>query len=160
MFKFIISLLLLTNLSFAATGRVKLPEQTKMEIINVLKDNESLHSSFFKYNGAEVEKKAKDLITSMDKINDPKIKKLLNFSKSKMAEIRATGDREKNNQLYNMVSLTLTHLINKYDLGSEYNVYSCPMVKKKWVQNSKKMNKVHNPYAPNMPHCGERLTDY
>lgn len=160
MLKIIFGLLLVTNFAFAATERVKLPEQTKMEVINVLKVNENLHSSFFKYNASEVEKKAKELVHAMDKINDPQIKKLLNFSKNKVNQINSSMDREKNNQLYNMVSMTLTHLINKYDLGSGYNVYSCPMVKKKWVQNSSKMKKVHNPYAPNMPHCGERLTDF
>ncbi|RLA63398.1 MAG: hypothetical protein DRQ88_09555 [Epsilonproteobacteria bacterium] len=160
MLKLILSLVLISNIAFAATDREKLPEQTKMEIINVLKVNEGLHTSFFKYNAKDVEKNAKDLIQAMDKINDPQIKKLLNYSKSQIGQINPTKTRKNNNQLYNMVSMALTHLINKYDLGSGYNVYHCPMVKMKWVQNSTKMKKVHNPYAPNMPHCGERLTDY
>ena len=160
MLKFILGLLLITNFAFAATERVKLPEQTKMEVIGVLKVNENLHASFFKYNAKEVEQKAKELAQAIDKINDPQIKKLLNFSKSKVNQIKSTEGRKKNNELYNMVSMALTHLINKYDLGKDYNVYSCPMVKKKWVQNSTEMKKVHNPYAPNMPHCGEMLTNY
>lgn len=160
MLKFILTLLLLSNLAFGATERVKLPEQTKLEIINVLKVNENLHASFFKYNAKEVEQKSKELVAAMDKINDPQIKKLLNYSKSQAGKINSTMDRKQNDRTYNVVSMALTHLINKYDLGKDYNVYSCPMVKKKWVQNSTKMKKVHNPYAPNMPHCGERLTDY
>jgi len=160
MLKLILALLLISNNAFGANQRAKLPEQTKLEIIHVLKVNENLHASFFKYNAAEVEKKAKELVQAMDKINDPQIKKLLNFSRTKVNQINSTVPRDKNNQLYNMVSMALTHLINKYDLGNDYNVYHCPMVKKKWVQNSSKMKKVHNPYAPNMPHCGERLTDF
>ena len=61
-----------------------------------------------------------------------------------------------NNENYHIVSSALIFVINKYDLGSEYNAYSCPMVKKKWIQNSKKMTKVHNPYAAGMPHCGSQ----
>ncbi|TDJ05622.1 MAG: hypothetical protein E2O68_06215 [Deltaproteobacteria bacterium] len=160
MFKIILGLLLISNFTFAATERVKLPEQTKMEIINVLKVNENLHASFFKYDAGKVEKNAKDLVQAMDKINDPQVKKLLNYSKSQITQINPTQTREKNNQLYNMVSMALTHLINKYDLGNEYNIYYCPMEKKKWVQNSLKMKKSNNPYMPSMPHCGERLTDY
>ena len=160
MLKFILTLLLLSNLAFGATERVKLPEQTKLEIINVLKVNENLHASFFKYNAKEVEKKAKELVTAIDKINNPQVKQLLNYSKAQAGKINSTMDRKQNDRIYNIVSMSLTHLIIKYDLGKDYNVYSCPMVKMKWIQNSKKMAKVHNPYAPNMPHCGERLTDY
>jgi hypothetical protein len=45
-------------------------------------------------------------------------------------------------------------------VGEGYNEYTCPMVKKKWVQNSKKRARVHNPYAPEMPHCGGQVTEY
>lgn len=56
--------------------------------------------------------------------------------------------------------MALIHIVNKYDLGSKYNAYSCPMVKKKWLQNSDKMAKVHNPYAAGMPHCGSQDTNH
>ena len=66
----------------------------------------------------------------------------------------------KNNQNYHLTSMALIHIVNTYDVGNEYNAYSCPMVKKKWLQNSKKMAKVHNPYAPNMPHCGGQDSNF
>ena len=58
------------------------------------------------------------------------------------------------------LDITAADVVNTYDVGKKYNAYSCPMVKKKWVQNSKKMAKVHNPYAPNMPHCGSKDTSH
>ena len=136
--------------------RKSLSEGTKKSIVSALEANEALHSSFFKYNGKSVEENAMKLKKAIDAIEDKDIAKLLNFSKSKLAEMKASNDRDTNNKHYHLVSMALIHIVNKYDVGSKYNAYSCPMVKKKWVQNSSKMAKVHNPYAPNMPHCGSQ----
>lgn len=136
--------------------RKSLSEAAKNSVISALEANEALHSSFFKYDAKAVESNAMKLKKAIDAIEDKEVAKLLNFSKSKLSEIKASNDRETNNKNYHLVSTALIHIVNKYDVGSKYNAYSCPMVKKKWVQNSSKMAKVHNPYAPNMPHCGSQ----
>ena len=59
-----------------------------------------------------------------------------------------------------MVSSALAHVLSKYDLGSDYNVYYCPMVRKKWIQNSTKHAGVKNPYAPEMPNCGRKESSF
>jgi hypothetical protein len=135
-------------------SRKVLTEATRKSVISALEANEVLHSSFFKYDGKSVEQNVKKLKLAIDAIEDKEIGKLLKFSKVKLSEIKASSDRETNNKNYHLVSMALIHIVNKYDVGSKYNAYSCPMVKKKWVQNSSTMAKVHNPYAPNMPHCG------
>jgi hypothetical protein len=136
--------------------RKSLSEGTKKSVIAVLEANEALHSSFFKYNGKKVEGNALKLKQMIDGIEDKEILKLLGFSKTKLSEIKASNDREVNDKNYHLVSMALIHIVSKYDVGAKYNAYSCPMVKKKWIQNSEKMSKVHNPYAPNMPHCGSK----
>ncbi len=136
--------------------RKSLSEAAKNSVISALEANEALHSSFFKYDAKAVESNAMKLKKAIEAIEDKEIAKLLNFSKTKLSEIKASNDRETNNKNYHLVSMALIHIVNKYDVGSKYNAYSCPMVKKKWVQNSSKMAKVHNPYAPNMPHCGSQ----
>ena len=140
--------------------RKSLSEAAKKSIVLALEANEALHSSFFKYDAKSVESNAIKLKKAIDAIEDKEIAKLLNFSKGKLKEIKASNDREANNKNYHIVSMALIHIVNKYDVGSKYNAYSCPMVKKKWVQNSSKMAKVHNPYAPNMPHCGSKDSRY
>jgi hypothetical protein len=132
----------------------------KQAVINVLIKNEVLHQSFFDYNGEEVEKSARALYEEIDKIKKPEIKKLLAFSQKKLKEIKNSNSRELNNEIYNIVSTALIYLVNTYDLGAKYNAYSCPMVKKKWIQNSVKILKIKNPYAPEMPHCGSKDTNY
>ncbi|POB13408.1 DUF3347 domain-containing protein [Halobacteriovorax sp. DA5] len=156
--KFIIVSMIAFHL-FAA-GRIEMAPNTKKEVVKVLELNETLHASFFEYDGAKVEEAAKKLSTAIDKISDEKIKKLLTFSKTKLSEIQASKTTAENNQSYHLVSMALIHIINTYDVGEKYNAYSCPMVKKKWVQNSSKQDKVHNPYASNMPHCGQKDTKF
>lgn len=141
-------------------NRKVLTEATKKSVILALEANEALHQSFFEYDGKLVEQNARKLKSAIEAINDAEIKKLLNFSKSKLSEIKASNDREVNNKNYHLVSMALIHIINKYDVGTKYNAYSCPMVKMKWVQNSTKMTKINNPYAPNMPHCGTQDSKY
>ena len=140
--------------------RKTVAKKVKRQLIKMLSDNESLHNSFYKYNAKKVEKHAKKVADSLSKVTDPEIVKLMAFAKTKLAEIEEKSPRESNDQNYHLFSMALIHVINSYDVGSKYNAYSCPMVKKKWVQNSKKMAKVHNPYAPNMPHCGAQKSHH
>lgn len=142
------------------TKRKEVSKETKANIIRVLKANENLHASFFKYDAALVEKNALALKAEVEKIKNKEISKLLNYAKKKLANIKASNKRETNNMNYHVVSMGLIVIINKYDLGKKYNSYTCPMIKKKWVQNTDKMKKVHNPYAPEMPHCGSQSSKY
>jgi hypothetical protein len=155
------ALLSFSGLAFDKTQkRKKLSETTRASLIKTLEANETLHDAFFKYEGKTVETMAIQLKKAIDAISDKDISKLLNYSKTKLTEIKANNEREINNQNYHLVSMALIHIVNKYDVGGKYNAYSCPMVKKKWIQNSKKKNKVHNPYAPNMAHCGSKTSNY
>lgn len=146
--------------SQAKEARQILNESAKKSIISALEANEALHGAFFKYDAKSVEENALKLKKAIESIEDKEVAKLLNFSKEKLSEIKASNDREENNKNYHLVSMALIHIVNKYDVGAKYNAYSCPMVKKKWVQNSSKMAKVHNPYAPEMPHCGSQDSHY
>ncbi|EQC42933.1 PF11827 family protein [Bacteriovorax sp. BSW11_IV] len=149
----------LSLISFAGP-RKALDEATKSQLIKVLEKNEALHASFFEYKGEEVEKNAKELINAISEVKNEEVAKLLKFSSEKLATLTKDEDRQKNNDTYGLFSAALVHVVNTYDVGEGYNAYQCPMVKKKWVQNSKKMNKVHNPYAPEMPNCGGKITRF
>jgi len=155
-----IMIFLLFAFSAIATDRASLPDKTKEELLSVFRLNEKMFDAYFHYDAKNIEVHAKELSKSIDGISDDKIKSLLTFSQSKLAEINTSNDREKNNNLYHLVSMALIHLLEKYDLGDEYNAYSCPMVKMKWVQNSKKIPEISNPYAPGMPHCGDQDSAY
>ena len=140
--------------------RKELEKKERQEVIKVFEVNEKLHNSFYDYQAKKVVRNAEKLAQAMEGISNPEVKNLLKYSQKKLKEISASKDKKANSQIYHMVSMALIHVLNQYDLGDTYNAYSCPMVKKKWVQNSKKKNKVHNPYASNMPHCGSKDTAY
>ena len=125
-------------------------EEQKQKLIN------KLESDVY-FDGDEIKIK---LQKAIDGIKDKEISKLLSYSKNKLSEIKATIDREVNNKNYNLVSMALIHVVSKYDVGNDYNAYSCPMVKMKWIQNTSKVSEVHNPYAPNMPNCGSQDSNY
>jgi len=133
----------------------------KEELLNVLKANEGLHISFFNRSFDDAEKAAKKVIKAIDKMSGSKIKNKLLFAKEKLSQINSSRSRAENNRDYHLISMALIHLIGKYDVGSVYNGYYCPMEKKKWVQNSKKSMKVKNPFASDsMPACGDMITHY
>lgn len=140
--------------------RKELDEVAKKQVIRVLEANEALHAAFFEYKSAEVEGQAKKVLGLISEIKNEEISQILKFSTEKLKLLTSTESRENNNTNYGIFSAALVHIVNKYNVGESYNAYSCPMVKKKWVQNSKKINKVHNPYAPEMPHCGGKVTRF
>lgn len=142
------------------SSRESLTPAVRESVISVLEVNSDLHRAFFDYNGQSVEEKAVQLREAIEAISDEEISKLLSFSKVKLSEIKAENTRKTNNKNYHLVSMALIYIINKYDLGSKYNAYSCPMLKKKWIQNSETMPKLHNPYASTMPHCGSQDSHY
>lgn len=146
---------------FALAGeRKELSETIKKEVRAMLEANEGLHASFFEYDGEKIEKNAKKLSAKIDDISDDSIRQILKFSQEQLAKMSAESEREKNDQKYHVVSMALIHLVNTYNVGEGYNAYSCPMVEKKWVQNSKKMDRVHNPFHPGMKHCGTKDTKF
>ena len=142
------------------SGRKIVDGESRKAVLNVLKINERLHEAFFKYDAKKAELSARELKAAIEKIEDKQISKLLSFSKSKLDSIKASNEREENNQNYHLVSSALIHVVNSYDLGAEYNAYSCPMVKKKWLQNTSESSDVKNPYAASMPSCGSKDSEY
>lgn len=142
------------------SSRKSLSESSKKEIIAVLEANEALHTSFFKYEASKVAKSAKELNGKISLIKDMELSKLLKYSQTMLAKMVSKSTRDENNQNYHMVSMALIHIVNTYDIGDKYNSYSCPMVKKKWLQSAKNSSEVNNPYAPNMPHCGRKESNH
>ena len=140
--------------------RKKLDDKVRAQLIAVYEANEKLHAAFFTYDAAAVEKNAVELRNLLLKITQKDLKKHFKRTLVQLEKITKDQNQEKNNHQYNLVSKKLVQALGLYDLGDTYNVYSCPMVKKVWVQNSKKMDKVHNPYASYMPHCGTKDTNF
>jgi hypothetical protein len=156
----IVLLTLVALISSAFASRVELDKKITTQLISVLEKNEAVHSAFFKYDGKKIEAASKIMSLEMDKISDSNIHAMLKFANQKLLAIKSTNTKKQNNVNYNIVSSAIIFLMTKYDLGKKYNAYSCPMVKKKWIQNSAKIDEVSNPYDDNMPNCGKKDSSY
>ena len=141
-------------------ARKSLEAATKEQFLEALKVNESLHGAFFTYNAKDVDQYAKKLKSALSKIKNEDLLKLLKGTDKYLEKLTAEESQKNNNHMYNLVSRKLLTVLHTYNLGSTYNAYSCPMVQKYWIQNSTKMDKVHNPYASYMPHCGTKDSKY
>ncbi|MBH47255.1 MAG: hypothetical protein CME71_03695 [Halobacteriovorax sp.] len=154
----ILSAILLGMNAFAA--RAPLEPALKKEVAEVLNANEELHAAFFEYSNENVQKAAALVAKKIMAIKDKEISKLLKVSHDKLMEMTKSTDEKANKEAFYVVSLGLANIIRKYDVGGKWNVYSCPMVKKSWVQDSAKNDNVRNPYAPEMPGCGSKNTSF
>ena len=158
--KILLSLALLITAPVYAGKRKPLPQKDKAAVIKVLQANELLHAAFFDYSGKSVEENAQKTLKALMKLSKSSVIKEFVDPYKVLKNIKAKNTRELNNTLYASISKGFVKVVNTYDVGPDYNSYSCSMVKKKWVQNSSKKKRTHNPYAPEMPHCGSRDTDH
>jgi hypothetical protein len=137
----------------------KINKKLNNEILTALKIYEKLHLEFFNYNVENVLIVSKELSEALSKISDKKlVEKLKSENVFKyLSSMVNHKNRSINNSLLDTTSKKLNTIILKdYKVSKNYSLYRCPMVKKVWIQNVKLMKKVHNPYAPKMPHCGAR----
>ena len=150
----------LLTVQIQANNRQMLPQADKEALLSALQVNEKMHQAFLKYDAQAAQTTAMEFERAIKAIKNQEISQQLTPINTHIAGIKAQNDRKTNNNNYHQVSLVLAGLLAKYDLGSDYHAYYCPMVKKKWIQNSKKMSKVHNPYAPKMVNCGMKESKY
>lgn len=145
--KLLLITLLISSIAFAQAENPAFNE--------VLVKYESLHQSFFENDNAKIKTNAKVLLNEMEAIKDDKIVKTLSYTKKKLNEITMSDDIKANKEAMNTISQGLLVVLEKHAPNKNYARYYCPMVKKYWIQNISKSEKVLNPYASaSMPHCG------
>ena len=118
---------------------------------------EKLHDAFFKSDLKGVHKYSSELAQEISDLKNKEVKKKLGYTLSKLSELEKSSDLEEAKKSMNIISQGLLIVLEKDLPNKDYARYYCPMVKKYWIQNVSKLEKVHNPYASeSMPHCGER----
>ena len=141
----------------ANINKKTLDDESKMQMAKVMEAYDSLHEAFFKSDKQKIEAEAKRLLEKIYDIKHPELVTLFTYTKAQLPEIKANAETEANNQKFHSISLALIHVLNTFDTEQKHQVFTCPMVKMKWLQHPEKLTKVHNPYASNMPHCGVGL---
>lgn len=156
---FILSISIFYSMT-AFSERLPLEEKNQKIMQQVLTAQDELHVAFFDYDSDKVEKAAKEVAKKIDLIKVKELSKLLKVTQQKLREVSKDRSEKENKESFYVISLGLGNIVRKYDVGGKWNIYSCPMVKKSWIQNSQKVDKVQNPYAASMPECGSKETAF
>ena len=120
--------------------------------------NEEIHLNFFKSKFIAPANGITSLKKNVKSVKDLVVKKILEQNIVFLDGINQGKNKMEKMNYFHDFSLGLISMLEAYELGSTYKIYYCSMVQKKWVQNSIKLPKVHNPYAAlEMPYCGECL---
>lgn len=119
---------------------------------------EKVHQAFFDRDLKKAQESSGELAKALAKIKGEEVLKTLNFAQKKLQIIQKTNDIKEAHKSFNVVSQGMLVVLEKNLPNKGYARYYCPMVKKYWIQNITKSDKVMNPYASDsMPHCGAKM---
>lgn len=152
-----ILILLFFILGFNSFAKEAVGAKAKESMVKALVENEKLHMAFFNYDVKKIISSRDLLVKNLKVVKEKRIQTKLDKAISYLDKISKVNSKDQNNKYYHYANVYLIQLIEKYDFHKNYQPYYCPMVRKKWIQNISKIEKVHNPYDPSMPHCGGRL---
>lgn len=139
--------------------RLSLSGKDKPVLSEILAKNDLLFNSFLKKDKDLIEKHAKELSVLVSTA-DSSIVKQVKAKVSSLNSIKSSNTNEDNLKAYESFLNPLISLVQQYDVGGKYNVFSCPMVKKSWIQDLKTNKDVRNVYAMDMLECGSQDTHF
>lgn len=145
--------------SHESIKRKAIDSKDKVQIIEILKKNDLLFNAFLKKESGTIEKSAKDLLALVSQSQSTLLKET-KAQASNLAKIKSSNSNESNLQAYETFLNPLIKVVQANDIGGKYNIYSCPMVKKSWIQDTDVNKDVKNVYAMDMLECGTKDTQF
>lgn len=147
------------NHSKVTSKRVSLKLAQEKGVQNILKKNDELFNAFLKKDPQLVEKKA---ISLHQELMGSSVKVLQDTQKQakSLLAIKASADNEKNLAAYESFLQPLIALVKTHDVGSKFNIFYCPMIKKYWIQDTGVNPEVRNVFAMYMLECGTQETKF
>ncbi|MBI2521867.1 MAG: DUF3347 domain-containing protein [Bdellovibrio sp.] len=135
--------------SFGATS----PEIEKY-LNDVLKANDAVHSAFIKSDDKELKSVWDTFEKALSGPRPDELKDFVTESKSAASKLVNATKFDEKRKLYGDVMKPIALMLQKYGPIASYKVFTCPMVKKDWIQDIKVVPQVQNPYDPKMVKCG------
>lgn len=139
--------------------RQSISSKDESVLSEILEKNDLLYNSFLKKDKDLIEKYAKELSALVSTADIP----IVNQVKAKVSDlnsIKSSSKNEDNLKAYESFLYPLIILVQQYDVGGKYNIFSCPMVKKSWIQDLKTNKDVRNVYVMDMLECGSQDTHF
>lgn len=128
-------------------------------IINVLSENDKIFNALLSEKNDQIEQQAKELVALFEQNNDP-IFKDVKLKAKKLSELKTANKHEDNLKAYEEFLKPLIEIVLNYNVGASYNVFSCSMVKKSWLQDIRFNKGVKNVFATYMLECGTQDTGF
>lgn len=155
--------LLTVLLSFSAmagdASRKNLEPAEAKEVAEVLVKNDELFNAFLKKDAGLVQKKAAELHTLISKADASAFKEVKKDSDS-LKKITSEAGNESNLKSYEPFLNSLIKVVKTYQVPGRFNIFSCPMVNKSWIQDTNVNKEVRNVYAMEMLECGTQDTKF
>lgn len=151
-------ILLLLFFMFSVAAKEKIAPKIAAQLKEILASNDVLHDKFYQYNAVEIEAQKDDVAKLIAKFNGhEQILDLLKKSSVPLSKISKSSTEAENKKQFSIFNSVIVRIISDYEVDDKYKAYYCPMVRKKWVQDTAKKAGVNNPYDASMPDCGGRL---
>ncbi len=142
-----------------SVARKPLKAAEKTAVTSILDKNDELFNAFLKKDNALVEKKAKALSEAASQAKMG-ILKDIQAQTGKLSTISGSKSHEANMEAYESFLKPLIKFVQTYEVDKKFNIFSCPMVKKSWIQDTSVNKDVQNIYAMEMLECGTQDTKF
>lgn len=142
-----------------STQRKSLNDKDKKTISDALTINDQLFNALLAKDAKLIEKKSQEISALLQGNKDAVFKELA-LKASNLKTIKSSTKQEDALKTYEEFLKPLIKVVQEYDLGNSYNVFSCPMVKKSWIQDVRVNKGVKNVFAPYMLECGTQDTHF
>lgn len=139
--------------------RKSLAEKDKKFLTDALKINDQLFNALLAKDTKLIEKKSQE-ISDLFQGNKEAIYKELTSQAGNLKKIKSSTKQEDALKAYEEFLKPLIKVVQEYDIENSYNVFSCPMVKKSWIQDVRVNKGVKNVFAPYMLECGTQDTHF
>lgn len=139
--------------------RKPLGEKDKKILTDALKINDQLFNALLAKDTKLIEKKSQE-ISDLFQGNKEAIYKELTSKAGNLKKIKSSTKQEDALKAYEEFLKPLIKVVQEYDIENSYNVFSCPMVKKSWIQDVRVNKGVKNVFAPYMLECGTQDTHF
>lgn len=141
--------------------KTALEKEVEEQALKIFAANFQLHQAFVKDDVELIQQQAVNLreVTTQAIAAQPTLVALAKVDDT--LKLMATQKEvEELTTSFGQVNLVLVDYLLAHELSGAYNVYYCPMVDKRWIQDSAQVLEVQNPYALYMLKCGTKETSF
>lgn len=141
--------------------KIALEKEVEEQALKIFEANFQLHQAFVKDDIELIQQQAFNLreVTSQAVAAQPSLVELAKVDET-LKQMATQKEVEQLATSFAVVNQVMVDFLLANELSAAYNIYYCPMVDKRWIQDSAQVLEVQNPYALYMLKCGTKETSF